>query len=274
MLHGLAGSSLEVARLGQVLQQAGLTVLAPDIPGFAFGTPPAPWQNWVDTARAHLHQLKAEYTTVSVVGISMGATLAMELAALDDVTSLVLLAPGLAYDGWAMPWYRVLLPIARYIPFHERYKHREGEPYGVKNPALRAMVKKMMADRHVSVVGGESISLSQLMEGGKLIRHVRKRVSLICDPLLILHAIEDECVHPRNAQYVHQQASSVDKELILLGDCYHMITVDNERDTVFYETEMFIKRCINAQLQQSVFEVPQQLTRSLERFAKWSQAAA
>ena len=274
LLHGLAGSNLEVARLGQILQQSGLAVLMPNIPGFAFGTAESNWQSWVDAARTHLQTLKAEYATVSVVGISMGATLAMEIATHEDVTSLALLSPALGYDGWAMPWYRFLLPIARYLPFHHRYRHAEGEPYGVKNPALRAMVKKMLADRHVSEVGGESISMTQLLEGNGLIAHVRTRVDLISDPLLIIHPIEDESVHPRHAQYIYDRASSEDKELILLGDCYHMITVDNERDTVFYETEMFIKRCVNAHLQQAVFEVPQQMSRSLERLAKWHREKA
>ena len=78
-------------------------------------------------------------------------------------------------------------------------------------------------------------------------------------------------MHPRHAQFVFDHASSSDKELIYLGDCYHMITVDNERDTVFYETDLFIKRCINAKLARPVFDIPQQMSRSLGRLAKRSQ---
>ena len=89
-----------------------------------------------------------------------------------------------------------------------------------------------------------------------------------------MHAVDDESVHPRNAQYIFDRVSSADKELIFLGDCYHMITVDNERDTVFYETEMFIKRSINAKLKRTVFDVPQNMTRSLDRLAKWTRARA
>lgn len=268
LLHGLAGSSLEVARLAQFLHQSGLSVLTPDIPGFAFGTPETDWQSWVHVVRDHVQSLKAQYTTVSVVGVSMGATLAMEVATHEDINALVLLSVALGYDGWAVPWYRFLLPIVHIIPFLRRYRHTEGEPYGIKNPEIRAMIKKMLLDKRQSEVGGESISMHQLMEGDKLIRHVRRRVDLLCDPLLIMHPIEDEAVHPRHAQFVYDHASSSDKELIHLGDCYHMITVDNERDTVFYETDMFIKRCINAKLARPVFDVPQQMSRSLERLAK------
>ena len=139
---------------------------------------------------------------------------------------------------------------------------------------MRAAVKKMLEDRHESEVGGESISFNQLAEADALIAHVRRRMEMINDPLLIMQAADDESVHPRNAQYVYDHVSSADKELILLGDCYHMITVDNERDTVFYETEMFIKRCVNAKLGRAVFDVPQQMTRSLERLAKWTRARA
>ena len=271
LLHGLAGSSLEVARLAQMLQQSGLSVVTPDIPGFAYGTPESDWQSWVKVVREHVLSLKSQYTTVSVVGVSMGATLAMEVATHEDINALVLLSVALGYDGWAVPWYRFLLPVARYIPFHQRYRHTEGEPYGIKNPEIRAMIKKVMLDKRQSEVGGESISLYQLMQGDALIKHVHRRTDLLSDPLLIMHPIEDESVHPRHAQFVFDHASSSDKELIYLGDCYHMITVDNERDTVFYETDLFIKRCINAKLARPVFDIPQQMSRSLGRLAKRSQ---
>ncbi len=271
LLHGLAGSSLEVARLAQMLQQSGLSVVAPDIPGFAYGTPESGWQSWVQVVREHVQSLKSRYTTVSVVGVSMGATLAMEVATHEDINALVLLSVALGYDGWAVPWYRFLLPIARYLPFSQRYRHTEGEPFGIKNPEIRAVIKKMLLDKRQSVVGGESISLDQLLQGDALIKHVRRRADLLSDPLLIMHPIEDEAVHPRHAQFVYDHASSSDKELIYLGDCYHMITVDNERDTVFFETDMFIKRCINAKLAHPVFDVPQQMSRSLDRLAKRSQ---
>lgn len=270
LIHGLAGSSLEVARLGQILQQSGLVVLTPNIPGFAYGSPVSGWRSWVDAVRGHLQTLESTYTTVSIVGISMGATLCMEIATHEDITAIVLLSPATAYDGWAIPWYRFLLPIGRYLPFRNKYRYVEAEPFGVKNLTMRAAVKKMLEDRHASEVGGESITFDQLAEADALIAHVRRRIDMINDPLLIMHAADDESVHPRNAQYIYDHVSSAEKELILLGDCYHMITVDNERDTVFYETEMFIKRSVNAKLKRMVFDVPQNMTRSLERLAKWT----
>ena len=274
LIHGLAGSSLEVARLGQILQQSGLVVLTPNIPGFAYGSPMSGWHSWVEAVRGHVQTLELAYATVSIIGISMGATLCMEIATHDDVTAIVLLAPATAYDGWAIPWYRFMLPIARYLPFRNTYRYVEAEPFGVKNVTMRAAIKKMLEDRHASEVGGESISFDQLAEADALIAHVLPRMDMINDPLLIMHAADDESVHPRNAQYIFDRVSSADKELIFLGDCYHMITVDNERDTVFYETEMFIKRSINAKLKRTVFDVPQNITRSLDRLAKWTRARA
>jgi carboxylesterase len=273
LLHGLAGSSLEMSRLGQILQAAGFKVFAPDIPGFAYGTAFSHWQTWVDFVRTQLEDLQTRHETVSVAGISQGATLALELATLKNPTALVLLSVGFGYDGWSVPWYRFLLRWAKLIPFHDRYRYVEREPFGVKNPALRAVVKKMLAERSQSVVGGESISLDQLLEGDALIKRVRGRVDLVSSPVLLIHPVEDEAVHPRNAQYIYDHVSSSDKEIIFLGDCYHMITVDNERDTVFYETEMFLKRAVNKKTGRSVFDIPAQPTRSLDKLAKWARAA-
>jgi hypothetical protein len=47
---------------------------------------------------------------------------------------------------------------------------------------------------------------------------------------------------------VCQHISSASNEMIYLGDGDHMITIDNERETVVHETERFIKRPLNASL--------------------------
>jgi carboxylesterase len=268
LIHGMGANTLEVERLGQHLHGAGLSVFAPNIEGFCYGTPASSWENWLEQVGRHVHRLKQDYTTVSLVGVSMGATLALAAAEQEELDSLVLLAPALAYDGWAMPWYRFLLKMLPIVPFKNRYSYRESEPYGVKNPEMRAMIRKILRSDRVSEMGGESIPLQNLTEGIRLISHVRKHVASAESPVLLMHAIEDETVSVGNAEWVYQHVNSVNKEIIYLGDCYHMITIDNERETVMHETERFIKRAVNATLTMPAFELAPLMSRELRRLLK------
>jgi carboxylesterase len=268
LLHGMGASILEVQRLAEHLHAAGLSAHAVDVQGMCHGSPPTGWESWLEQALNRLHWLKGEYATVSLAGISMGATLALAIAEQEDVDCLVLLAAALAYDGWAMPWYRFLLRLAPILPFSDRYSYRESEPYGVKNPEVRAMIKRALKNERVSEVGGEAIHIRQMTEGMRLISHVRRHIEDVDAPTLIMHAIEDEAVAVRNAEWACRHISSASKELIYLGDCYHMITMDNERETVMHETERFIKGTLNASLPQPAFDLPPLLSRELRRLLK------
>jgi carboxylesterase len=266
LLHGLAGSSMEVAWLAQSLHRGGLSVHAPVIPGYAFGSAGAPWRAWLDAAHASYRELQAGHASVSVGGISMGATLALALAqAGPEVPALALLSTTLFYDGWAMPWYRFMLGLAAAIPFSHRYSYREREPFGIKNRDLRERVRGALAREHVAETGGESISLGHLLEARLLAREVRARLSEVRADTLLMHSIDDETASPKNAEIVLQGIASARKEIIYLGDCYHMITVDNERETVFYEVERFIKQSINLRSEKPVFDLPDTVARQLKR---------
>lgn len=268
LLHGLGATTVEVERLGQYLHASGLSIFAPNVEGFCYGTPASDWMQWVELGIGDVRNLKKQYASVCLVGISMGATLALAIAQKEQVDGLVLLAPALAYDGWAIPWYAFLLDMLPIVPFKHRYRYKEAEPYGVKNPGMRAQIKKALASGRVSEAGGDSISLSHVDQGRRLIRHVRQHIGQVTAPTLILHAVEDETVAVRNAEWVFEHIASPKKDIVYLGDCYHMITVDNERETVMQETERFLKRTLNEKFAAPEFEVPPVLSRELRRLLR------
>jgi len=110
--------------------------------------------------------------------------------------------------------------------------------------------------------------LNTLIEGKKFISETLRHVSEINTPTLIMHAVDDESVHIRNAENILAQIRSSDKELIYLGNSYHMITIDNERETVHQETLRFIKNKVNETLERQVFEIPSVVSPELRRFLK------
>ena len=181
---------------------------------------------------------------------------ALMLAELESPTSVVVLAPALAYDGWAIPWVHSLVDLARWIPFSGRYQYVEREPYGLKNTETRAMIKRMLKSQHVSEVGAETLALDLILQGRKLIAQVMSEPERIHSPILFMHAVDDESVHVRNPERIYGQVSSKEKEFIYLGDSYHMITIDNERDLVRKESLRFIKTAVNRCTRQPAFEMP------------------
>lgn len=256
MLHGLGANSLELAGLARHLHQNGFTVHAPHIAGYTFGSETQTWKDWLQEAQRHYWALKEKCETVSVVGLSMGATLSLMLASVEQPTCIVLLSACLAYNGWSIPFYSFLLRIAPYVPFLQRYRFAEAEPFGIKNEEMRARVKRGLAKDHIAESGADALSYKQISQGLRLADNIWAHLDNIHAPALFVHAADDETAHPKSIEKAIPLISSKIKRLHLLGDCYHMVTVDNERDTVNQETCLFLKQQINAAIETPVFEMP------------------
>ena len=265
MLHGLGAGPLELMRLAKEAHNEGFSVFLPSIDGYCFGTEPKTWGHWQQEVQEYYRECKRSYETVSVLGVSMGATLALLLAEKEHPNSIVLLSTALAYDGWAIPWYQFLLGISSWLPFAKRYKFLERDPYGVKNEETRSVIRRMMTTSHISESGAEILSYSHISEGMKLIEQVLSDILLVHSPALFIHAIDDESVHIRNPEFVYQEVKSSVKEFIYLGDSYHMITVDNERDIVHKESLRFLKKMVNRTMEIEVFEIPRIQSYELRR---------
>jgi carboxylesterase len=247
LFHGLCSSPLELAYLANSLRQAGYLVETPLLQGYTYGTGKNKWQAWMEEAKEVVSKLQASSQGGVVLGgLSMGATLALGLCAqLDNIAGMVALSTTIQYDGWAVPWYRFLLPYAEKIGCGRFYEFTESEPYGVKNEQLRSMVKKALENNKVSEVGGASFTLNHLAEADKLCKFVKNNLHLINADLLVVHAVDDEVASVRNADLVMANVSSLEKEAIFLGNSYHIITVDNERETVSTEVEYFLRQIKN-----------------------------
>src|SRR5262245_45210220 len=113
LIHGLGGTPVEMRFVGIGLARAGYTVSCPQLAGHcgSFEDLRATgWQDWYATARDAHARLRETCNKIIVGGLSMGAILALHMAAEqpEDVHGTVLFAPTLKLDGWGVPWYSVL----------------------------------------------------------------------------------------------------------------------------------------------------------------------
>lgn len=242
LLHGLSSTPLELRYLAKTVHQAGFTVYVPYIEGYSSGTEEKPMQAWIDEGIQAFDMLKSKYPLVSVGGLSMGATLAVAVVLQrPQAQSLCLLSITLNYDGWTIPRYHFLLNWLYFTPLRHRWRFHESAPYGLKNEALRRRIARTMEKDNLSEIGPSTISLPALYQAKKLTQYVKKNIGDINNDCLLIHAIDDDTASPMNALFVRDNIQSEVKRLIMLDDSYHMITSDNERETVAREVTLFLQ---------------------------------
>lgn len=245
LFHGLASVPAELMFLARGLHRAGHTVSVPLIEGYSFGTSNGHprEQAWVDAALDAFDTLRRDCDAVAVGGLCIGALLALQVAALrgPQVHGVLALSTTLHYDGWATPWYRRLLALARWAPGAGRIGVRETEPFGVKDERMRAWIRAQMADG-VSDAGAAVLRVDSLLAAQRLMRSVRKGLAQVQAPTLVVHAREDDAASPRSAFDVARGVHAAQVQLVLLADSYHMISIDREKHRVLAHMSEFLAR--------------------------------
>jgi carboxylesterase len=248
LIHGLAGSPLEMQFVARSLYKAGFSVRVPRFVNHGFGKADRfeKWQDWASEVEEHFDEMRLRYKTVSVCGLCIGAVLAMKLAAdrKDEITSLSLFSTSLHFDGWNIPWYRFLLNIGYYTPFRYLYSYRECSPYGIKNEQLRSWISREMGEKSTFASLTGKIPMTRLHQAEKLIKAAKKTIPEISTPTLIIHSLEDDTSTVRSANYVEHHIGSKKVRKVLLDDSYHNITMDNQKGIVAEEAVRFIKEAV------------------------------
>jgi len=81
----------------------------------------------------------------------------------------------------------------------------------------------------------------------QLIGIVKKEMPSIRTPALVLQAKDDDVTSPKNAEYVARRLGGL-VSVEYLDDCYHMITIDQQRDEVVRLSAEFFRRCLSRPL--------------------------
>ena len=244
LLPGLCGSELEMGAIPRLLKQSNHTYTIPRIKGYSAHTGLTGYQEWIDSVDQYVTDLSQTHTSISIAGLSMGATLALAVAEQNSkVHSLVILSPVFLFDGWSVPWYYPFLALL--YKFGIRNWHfKEREPFGVKNVELRRHIRKAVMANTVSELGAAHLPAVHLYQSLELVKATKKDLSSITADTLIIHAIDDETASPKNPEIIMDRISSETCRMIWLGNSYHMITVDNEREVVANEVNNFINETI------------------------------
>ncbi|QWT20493.1 alpha/beta fold hydrolase [Bacillus sp. NP157] len=250
LIHGLTGTPTEMRMLGKGLNRAGFTVVGVRLAGHCGSEDDllaTTWQDWYASAEAAAEELRGRVDRVFVAGLSMGAVLALRLAAMrpEWVDGVGVFGATFRYDGWSIPWtgrhLSFLLPVFKRMGIGRKRSFIEQPPYGIRDERLRAQVSSAMFSGDSEAAGLPGNPWHALAEMVWLARDVRRRLPDVVAPCFIAHASDDDVASVANADMVARRVRGP-VEMLLLADSYHMITIDRERRTLIERSADFFSR--------------------------------
>lgn len=256
LVHSLGGTPVELRYIAQGLGRSGFTVSCPFIPGLTAGTDVggmSKWEDWYAGIEAAYDELAKNCDTILVGGLSAGAVLALHLAAQrpEKIRGLMLFAPTLWPNGWSIPWYFNFFRLIQ-DPYSARlFRFRQTAPFGIKDERIRKFVLDSFSsdDRPVEDIFGRGGGL--VYQFRRLARTVKRELGQIRQHTLIMHPRQDDQSDLKNAFKLQKCLGGL-VEMLVLDDCYHMITLDRQRNLVADRAVEFADRLAAAERQKVV----------------------
>lgn len=225
LLHGFTGTPYEVRELGQRLADAGYTSLGVCLAGHATrwqDLVKTTWRDWFDSALAGYEQLVRQSEAVFVAGLSMGAALALHLAAHRPVTGIV----AISTPGPASLRQRLIIPFARIRPYVMK---RDGS--SILDPTAKAF--------HPTY---DRVPLRPAASLADLLDHLWDDLPEVHTPVLLIHSRQDPVADPVNVPLILDRLGSTDKALHWVEHSAHVITEDFDKEEVFARAIEFANR--------------------------------
>lgn len=230
LIHGFTGTTSSMRLMGEYLAEKGITALGPRLPGHGTDVQDMgrwSYTDWTSTVETALAELREVCDRVFVSGLSMGGLLTLYLGERHSDT----------LDG--------IIPIS--TPVHWMAPGASGLALKVVG-GLKHILKEFpgpgndLKDSTVTEVAYEKLSTSAAHELSKLGKVVDADLARITCPVRIFVAREDHVVPPKNAPYIYDHISSADKEVIWLDNCYHVATLDLDKEKIFEASYNFMTR--------------------------------
>jgi carboxylesterase len=226
LLHGFTSSVKTVSGLLPYLEKEGLPVEMPILrghgkrPEFLIGVT---YRDWINDAKAALDVLLERCDKVIVVGLSMGALVALELGMHypEKIIAVVTVAPALRFTSPLAPLVPFLNHVLRYFP------------------APNAFVNKELSKESENYPRFPVSAFASLYEFTKA---VEARLPCFDRPLLILQHRKNQVTHPKGATIIYDHVSSKQKEILWFEESGHEMMQDCEREAVFATIVEFVRK--------------------------------
>ena len=223
LCHGFTGSPQSLRPWAEYLAHAGLSVSLPRLPGH--GTTwqelaRTRWEDWFAEVDRAFGELQARTDEMFVMGLSMGACLALRLAELrgEAVRGLVLVNPSLAPDTKLF----LLAPVLKlFVPSLK----------GVGSDIKKDNAREDSYDR-------TPVKAAATLPG--LWRTTKQHLGDLTQPVLVFKSVTDHVVGPPSLKVLTSALPATQIEVRELADSYHVATLDNDADAIFAGSLEFV----------------------------------
>ena len=227
LIHGFTGSPPEMRPMGEYLAQRGIAASAPLLAGH--GTTPqdlarTTWHDWYSSVETAFLDLRKRSEVVFVGGFSLGALLAMHLAANQDVSGLILMSPALVLRDSRVKFVPVVRLLLRFVT-------KDPDPSHTDLTDPEAYKKFWSYDAYPTAAMYQLYLLQKV---------VRPELPRIHAPALIAYSTGDMAVSPRSGEVIRDGISSQHKEMLVLHNSGHGIVVDSECLVLFEKAYAWI----------------------------------
>ena len=254
LIHGLTGTPNEMRYVANYLNKKGYTVVCPRLANHGESMQVlkrTSWQELYASIREVLigGELSGFNGPIFVSGLSMGALFALLLAEefKARVKGVTCLAPTLFYDGWNTPLSNLFFPFA-YTPIRHIAYFKESPPYGIKNEIIQRRIHKYYSSARLEDIEGAEqygypyFPVTLLHQLQLLVKYLTKKLPDMDFPVQLIQAKDDDVASVKNSKFIYDRIRSKIKEIVLLYDSYHVITADQERETVAEKMTDFFDR--------------------------------
>ncbi len=224
LCHGFTGTTQSMRPWAEHLSGAGLSVLAPRLPGH--GTR---WQDmnrtrfsdWYGELERAFDALRGRCETVFAMGLSMGGTLSLRLAEErgPEVAGLVLVNAALATERRDA---RLLPLLSRVLP------SLPGIASDIKKPG----VTELAYDR-LPLAAANSLQRAWPV--------VHRDLGRITCPVLVYRSAQDHVVEPVSGRLLLDGLAGRQVAEVVLQDSFHVATLDNDAPTIFAGSVDFVR---------------------------------
>ncbi len=225
LLHGYTGSNVEMHPFGLLFAAQGYRVHIPLLPGHGTNHRDllkVKYQDWLTAVENALHTLNDEKTgrSIGVLGLSMGGTLSLHLAA--NFHDLVKAVVPIAAPVYLKLGIRNLFRLLRWTNLIVPYREYQFMDESVKNNALVRYLQQNYG----------RLPVKNMMEVADLVKFVSNELSNITQPILVIHSEHDEVVSRKNPGIILKSVRSQIKEVKWVHNSYHVLVADYDREIV------------------------------------------
>jgi carboxylesterase len=225
LIHGLNGNPSDLAEVASVLQTHAMATTTMRLPGHGeqgCEMRPVSWQEWVTAVQTEVQRLKERSDLVFLLGHSLGAALALYVAAQEAVTGVVALSCPLL--PWLQPMVSLLSPLLPVLP------------------TLHADLCDPVARLREGGALYRWAPTPTIKSGLHFLWQVQAALPQVRAPALIMVGLHDHVVPAADACVIYHLLGSSTKQLVIFPRSAHVLLKDYDRQAVLTRTVAFILR--------------------------------